>query len=587
MPGLVAIPMVVLLAGALALLLLNRAAGPRNRTPLVLLIIGGAFLFLLAIARNLPADGTISRWRPFFESDLAYHVDGLAFLFAALMALVALATITTGLGHSEYPAGLSYPALLTLLAAGFSFVFSANLITLCASWVIFDLAFLWALAASDRGGSRATSPPRPALSKVEGLGGTEGGRPIRIAPRVLNLGCLACLSLLAAALLLGQDGGSLFDGLDLAIQAERSIFPLVFGLVLLAALVRVGLYPLHLWMPIGVEASLPARSLLHLVPASAGLYLLARLSTWTNEGLLWQLPPQGWGGLRGGYGQALTIAGGLAFFIGALLAWAEADFGKALSFVMIGQVGYAVASLAIARPPALVILPSLNLVLCLGLLFLSQDRSELGSLWSKAASGLAMASLAGVPLTLGFVARWRLYRSLLTGGHLVVLAVSLLAETFLLAALLRMWSVVSIHVFPVEFAYERASVAGAALLAAPVLILGLHPPVLRPLIEAVSFPTLADLLRSTSAVQWAALFLPLLGGYLLHRHRRRIFNPVETLWLELSRALRLEWLYSLLGRIVAGAASALRIVSRVSEGRGYLGWIVVVGLLALLFLRGG
>ena len=565
--------MVVLLAGALALLLLNRAAGPRNRTPLVLLIIGGAFLFLLAIARNLPADGTISRWRPFFESDLAYHVDGLAFLFAALMALVALATITTGLGHSEYPAGLSYPALLTLLAAGFSFVFSANLITLCLSWVIFDLTFLWALAASDRGGSRATSPPRPALSKVEGLGGTEGGRPIRIAPRVLNLGCLACLSLLAAALLLGQDGGSLFDGPDLAIQAERSIFPLVFGLVLLAALVRVGLYPLHLWMPIGVEASLPARSLLHLVPASAGLYLLARLSAWAAGGLP--------------YGQALTIAGGLAFFIGALLAWAEADFGKALSFVMIGQVGYAVASLAIARPPALVILPSLNLVLCLGLLFLSQDRSELGSLWSKAASGLAMASLAGVPLTLGFVARWRLYRSLLTGGHLAVLAVSLLAETFLLAALLRMWSAISIRVFPAEFAYERASVAGAALLAAPVLILGLHPPVLRPLIEAVSFPTLADLLRSTSAVQWAALFLPLLGGYLLHRHRRRIFNPVETLWLELSRALRLEWLYSLLGRIVAGAASALRIVSRVSEGRGYLGWIVVVGLLALLFLRGG
>jgi hypothetical protein len=105
--------------------------------------------------------------------------------------------------------------------------------------------------------------------------------------------------------------------------------------------------------------------------------------------------------------------------------------------------------------------------------------------------------------------------------------------------------------------------------------------------EAASFPTLADLLRSTSVVQWVTLFLPLLGGYLLHRHRRRIFDPVEPFWLELSKALRLEWLYSLLGQIVAGAASALRIAGRVSEGGGYLGWIVVMGLLAFLFLRGG
>jgi len=232
---------------------------------------------------------------------------------------------------------------------------------------------------------------------------------MKIIPRVLNLSGLACLSLLAAALLLGDDSLSLRSGY---ISAP------VFGLILLAALMRVGLYPLHLWIPIGVEARLPVRSLLHLVPASAGLYLLVRLSTWTNGELLWRLPPQGWGGLRGGYGPVLTIAGSLAFFIGALLAWIEADRGKTLSFIMISQVGYAVASLAIAKPPTLVVLPSLNLVLCLGLLFLSQNRSELGSLWARSASGLAMASLAGVPLTLGFVGRWHLYHSLLTGGNL-------------------------------------------------------------------------------------------------------------------------------------------------------------------------
>ena len=203
------------------------------------------------------------------------------------------------------------------------------------------------------------------------------------------------------------------------------------------------------------------------------------------------------------------------------------------------------------------------------------------------ATGLAMASLGGVPLTLGFAGRWHFYHSLLTGDHLAFLALSLLAETFLFAALLRMWAVVSIRVFPSEFAYQRSSVVGAALLAVPILILGLHPPVLTSLMQAVSFPTLASLLRSTTIVQWAAFVLPVLGGYLLQHHRQRIFDPVGVFWLKLMTALRLEWLYSLLGQIIHGAVGALRIVGRVSEGGGYLGWIAVVGLLAFLFLRGG
>jgi formate hydrogenlyase subunit 3/multisubunit Na+/H+ antiporter MnhD subunit len=529
--------MIVLLAGALALLLLNRVVEPRNRSLLALLIIGGAFLVLLFLAQGLPASVTISRWRPFLGSDPAYYVDGLAFLFAVLMVLAGLATIAPGLGRSEGLEGSSYAALLALLAAGLGFVFSANLITLCMSWVIFDLAFLWALI---------------------------GLRITYYVLRILNLNCLACLSLLAAALLLGQGD----DSLSLR---SGSISITVFGLILLAALVRVGLYPLHLWVPIGVEASRPVRSLLHLVPTSAGLYLLARLSAWANGGLP--------------YGQILVIAGSLAFAIGALLAWIEADLSKTLSFIMISQVGYAVASLATAQPPTMVAIlwPSLNLVLCLGLLFLSQDRSEPGSLWSRAASGLAIASLAGVPLTSGFVGRWHLYHSLLAGGHLAFLALGLLAEAFLFAALLRMWSV--IYASPSELARDKSYIVGAALLAAPVLVLGLHPAMLRPLMEGVSLPTLAGLLRSTTIVQWVALFLPPLGGYLLLRHRQKMFDPVEPLWLKLTTALHMEWLYRLLGEIVDGTAGALRVVGRVSEGRGYLGWIAVLGLLAFLFLR--
>ena len=544
MSSLATLPVIVLLAGSLALLLLNRAAGPRNRSRLTLLTIGAAFLALLLIARTLPADGAISRWRPFLGSDLAYHVDGLAFLFAVLMTVVALAVIAPGLSRSEGPEWSSHPALLTLLALGLGFVFSANLITLCASWIVFDLTFLWAFIRL---------------------------RITHYVPRILNLGCLACLSLLAAALLLGGDSLSLRPS---AVSAP------VFSLVLLAALIRVGLYPLHLWVPIGVEADLPARSLLHLVPVSAGLYLLVRLSAWTDSGLLLQLPPQG-GGVGGGG------AGGLAFFVGALLAWLETGLSKTLSLVMISQVGCIIASLAIAEPGAMIILSSLNLILCLSLLFLSQDKVGLGRPWARASSALAVASLVGVPLTSGFVARWHIYHSLLKGSHWALLALTLSAETLFFAALLRMWSAISTITYPSESVRDRLPLAGAALLAVPILVLGLHPPVLRPFAARVSLPTLLGLLRSTALAQWATLFLPLVGGYLLQRNQQRIFDPFEPLWLKLSAVLRLEWLCSLISQTIDAVAGALRIAGGVSEGRGYLGWIAVLGLLAFLLLRGG
>ena len=56
--------------------------------------------------------------------------------------------------------------------------------------------------------------------------------------------------------------------------------------------------------------------------------------------------------------------------------------------------------------------------------------------------------------------------------------------------------------------------------------------------------------------------------------------------MKLTAALRLEWLYDLLGRVAGGVADVLWIAGRVSEGRGYLGSIAVVGLLAFLLLRG-
>lgn len=98
MADLVATCVAVRLARALAFWPLNRVAWLRSRGPLASLSTSFALLTLLFLAKDLPATSILSHWRPFFGDDLAYYVDGIALLFAALLVLIGLAIITTSLG---------------------------------------------------------------------------------------------------------------------------------------------------------------------------------------------------------------------------------------------------------------------------------------------------------------------------------------------------------------------------------------------------------------------------------------------------------------------------------------------------------
>ncbi len=510
-------PILVLLWGALIISILSRVLPP----------VGGeilAFLTLvIAASALLLLRGTGAAISPPAGSfGLAYRVEAPAWLLALVFFLLGIAWLGRLESHSLHRA-----AQLGLLAAGLSFVFAADLLTLYLSWGLLDVALFFLIVSGEGHHS--------------------------IAGRVLMVNYLAGLALLGATVLAGQ---------NLSLPLKSLSDPVL----VLALAVRAGLYPLHLGLPLRGRSG-------YVIPATAGLYLLTRS--------------------QGPWSGPMTTIGTIAFVVGAVLAWGGRDIRRVLPFVALGRIGF-ICALA-GRPPQTsqagmgmaALWAMINFALCLALLDLTTEEQWTTGLWARVLPGLAVISLIGLPLTAGFVGRWFFY-----GGDL--LFVNLLAEVVFCAALLKAWLHPPEEAPVIEGIVPQIThLAGAGLLALPLLLLGLHPPLL--LLAAawpagygslVSWP---ELWSSTGPARWAALLLPLLGGYLLYRFRPGpiVFRDPEIFWRAVERVFRLEWLYHLLGRIVLGLGRVVRAVAWVIEGEHYLGWAILLAIVALFFLLSG
>ena len=271
-------PVLISVLGAAITRIVTRFRPSRERDALALLMAGGTFVSTLLLARYPASRAVISPWQPLtlFGSQLVYTTEGLAAPFALLTSLVGLAVVLSlskwrreADDNSESPL---YPAIFVVSAAGLSFIYSANLITLCLSWAFLDLSLLFLVVG--RGRNEAASDARG---------------------RALMVSSLTGLSLVVVALLL--------DGYGLSPALAPS-------LLLVAALLRVSFYPMHFWMLTDAEVEPSANILLQTVSIVTGLSLLARL-----QGLPYQ-------------SQLVTISS-LASLATALSAWAEQDRRRA------------------------------------------------------------------------------------------------------------------------------------------------------------------------------------------------------------------------------------------------------------------
>ena len=410
---LAAVPLAALMLGVILELLLGRFLRPHAKGWLAfgsgLTALAGALALLPTIAAGGVTDGTLFAWDK--GAPLRYHVDGLSLVFTLMATGIGTAILLYCVHYMEHEhEGTTrfYALMLTFMAGLVNLVCSADLLLAYFSWEIIGLCsyFLVGFWYKD-----------PAAS--------EGAR------KVLVMTHLPGYALLAAILLLYSGTGT-FLWTDPAVR--QSFTGGFFLLMLVAAMAKSVMFPLHTWIPEAMQAPTPVSALLHSACyVKAGVYLVARmysLAAW----------PTSW--------NTLVIAlGCVTMLVGALFALIQADLKRLLAFSTISQLGYIITGLGLGTDLGIAagIFYCASHGLFKGTLFLcagvvqhatgTRDLTRLGGLAARLPHTarlwlVASAAIIGVPLTNGFVAKWLLYSAALDAGQMLVVLIAWLVSVF-------------------------------------------------------------------------------------------------------------------------------------------------------------
>ena len=520
------IPILCLLAGAF-LMAVSALVRFRWPSPIMAVATGLAVASMLPLQRQLPASAVALDWRPvtLVGSAVGLRVDsaawllGLALLVAGLAVSLTWQTVPTP--EETLSFGLSRALALAMLAVGLGSVFAANILTLVICWGLLDGLFCAVLLVR---------------------GGTSSGRRAQVA---LGLNGLATLSVWLVAVLIEQDHLSPYWHLLVLPASARSVMGL-------AAALRLGLYPLHIWQPIELVNEPDRAVLAYFVPAVAGLSLWVRLAVMQAlpEGSVWP-----------------TIAL-ITALVGGAQAWLQSDPRESLPHLALGYGGMLILAATSGRTLAEALAAgAASWLLGLTLLFIGRPFGR--STWPWAIpSALGAATLAGLPLTLGFVIRSEFYQSASGGNGQLVLA--LMAESLLIGAMLRRLFTPDDSPLPqsllVRVGYGAALVVGAV-----------------PLIAGVIAPSMSGAGLSTTV--WMAWGIPLVIGLVLVFVARRLRARTSGLGEMTGRIIRLDWLYSILLPVMQIPARLGLLLADLLEGEGAFLWMLVILALVLLYVR--
>lgn len=317
--------------------------------------------------------------------------------------------------------------------------------------------------------------------------------------------------------------------------------------LLLAAVVQMGVFPLHGWRPTQSSRRTSWWILLLLVPAASGVSLLVRTATNAAAMAAYTLP--------------LTGLGLLSLMAGVLLAWRELDDPLRLTAALsVGQAGLVLLA-AVWAGPAAALAEARVLLLAGGLLF-AVSRVEHNLVRSFAAV-LAVAGLAAAPVLAGFAGRTALYNVWLADGRLLLLLITALLHVPLVAAAL-----LGIGLWRERTADERRlSLPLAGRPAFVVTHLGLLLPVLALLT--------VQGLGAAGWLSWLLVLLPLGAGLFLSRYAGQVLEIAQLM--RQSLHLRLPWptVYTAGQAVLGGIGAAVREAANILESEGGMLWLLL------------
>ncbi len=355
-------------------------------------------------------------WLPQLGIDLSFRLDALGLLFSLLITGIGTLIFIYAYYYLSPKNSLSklYLLLMLFMAAMLGISLSNNLLLLLVFWELtsissFLLVGYWSNYEAAQRGSRM------ALT-ITGMGG---------------------LAMLGGFILLGQITGTYqidqILGMSEQIQNHALFVPTLL-LILLGAFTKSAQFPFHFWLPNAMAAPTPVSAYLHSATmVKAGIFLLARL-----------LPIFAGAAL---YHNIVTFVGLFTLCMAAFFAIFKEDLKGLLAYSTISHLGLIVCLLGIGSPLAVAaaIFHIINHVTFKAALFMiagiidhesgTRDLRKLSGLWqllpfTATLTMVTAASMAGVPLTNGFLSKEMFFTELLANLSGPVMVVSAIIATF-------------------------------------------------------------------------------------------------------------------------------------------------------------
>lgn len=390
-----------------------------------------SFLLLLSQAPAI-FDGAVMTqtwsWLPQLGIDFSFRLDSLGLLFALLISGIGTLIYIYAYYYLNPKNSLSklYLLLMLFMAAMLGISLSNNLIILLVFWELtsissFLLVGYWSNYEAAQRGSRM------ALT-ITGMGG---------------------LAMLGGFVLLGQITGTyqLDQILTMTEQIQsHHLFVPTLLLILLGAFTKSAQFPFHFWLPNAMAAPTPVSAYLHSATmVKAGLFLVARL-----------LPIFAGAAL---FHNIVTFVGLFTLCMAAFFAIFKEDLKGLLAYSTISHLGLIMCLLGIGSPLAVAaaIFHIINHATFKAALFMiagiidhesgTRDLRKLSGLWqllpfTATLTMITAASMAGVPLTNGFLSKEMFFTELVASlsGPLMVgsAIVATLAGIFAVAYSIRL-----------------------------------------------------------------------------------------------------------------------------------------------------
>ncbi|MEM8728935.1 MAG: monovalent cation/H+ antiporter subunit A [Pseudomonadota bacterium] len=451
---------------------------------------GLAFVMLMVLAPQIFRGEVLTfelQWLPQLGLSASFFLDGLGFLFAAMITGVGLLITLYARFYlsSDDPMGQFYTFLLLFQGAMLGIVLSDNILLLLIFWELTSLSsFLligyWKHLPEGRQGARM------ALA-VTGAGG---------------------LAMIAGMLILGNIVGSynLTDILKAGdlIKASEWYLPALI-LILLGAFTKSAQFPFHFWLPHAMAAPTPVSAYLHSsTMVKAGVFLMARM----------------WPALSGTDAWFYIVAsvGLITMVVGAVVAFFKDDLKGLLAFSTVSQLGLLTALLGFATPFAAIVavFHIINHMTFKAALFMTagiidheahtRNIRRLGGLMTLmpitfVIGTIAAMSMAGIPFTNGFLSKELMleeaFHANFFNQHLFVAIIATAGSVFSAAYSFRF----IFHVFfgPVRDDYPHkphdppfGMWIAPAFLVVLVVAIGVYPPLAEPLVRVAGQAVIGD-----------------------------------------------------------------------------------------------